>query len=98
MVWNPDVIKAPTSRLIQNDKEFIKAAAFAFVIPTEELKVTQNSDYTLQIHTEGSAIPAEAFIEVDHFQYRMHQDEPGIFHTHFEMSNKIKILKYFQEI
>ena len=95
MVWNPDVIKAPTSRLIQNDKEFIKAAAFAFVIPTEELKVTQNSDYTLQIHTEGSAIPAEAFIEVDHFQYRMHQDEPGIFSYTFRNVQQDQNFKIF---
>ncbi|MFZ1380874.1 MAG: DUF4175 family protein [Saprospiraceae bacterium] len=95
MVWNPDVIKAPTSRLIQNDKEFIKAAAFAFVIPTEELKVTQNSDYTLHIHTEGSAIPAEAFIEVDHFQYRMHQDEPGIFSYTFRNVQQDQNFKIF---
>ena len=94
-IWNPDVIKNPTTRLIQNNKEFEKAAAFKFVFPEVDLKTPQNSDYTLQIKTEGSAIPAEAFIEVDHFQYRMHQDEPGVFSYTFNNVQENQIFQIF---
>lgn len=48
-IWNPDVIKNPTTRLIQNNKEFEKAAAFKFVFPEVDLKTPR----ILTIHSKS---------------------------------------------
>lgn len=74
----PSLIKDPTKRLIQNDQEFTKAAPFNFVLENENLEALQNSDFELKVKTKGKYLPAEVFVEYDHFRYRLRktsQDE-----------------------
>ena len=79
IVWAPGLIKQSTQRLIQVNKDFEKTAPFHFIIDKEKLNVEQNGDYTLKIHIDGTALPAEAFIDVDHFQYRLRKESPDEF-------------------
>jgi hypothetical protein len=79
LVWAPGLIQNPTQRLIQVNKDFEKEAPFSFVLQNENLNVVQHGDFTLKIHIEGSSLPSEAFIDVDHFQYRLRKESPEVF-------------------
>lgn len=65
------MIKNPTQRIIQNDREFEKAALFRFKLQDSELKAIQGEDFKMDIDIEGSVLPNEAFIEIDQIQYRL---------------------------
>ena len=67
----PSIIKDGTHRLINNSEEFERAAPFSFVMQNDNPTVVQYDDYTLDIKVEGEVLPAEAYIEVDNFQYRL---------------------------
>ncbi|MDQ3141760.1 MAG: DUF4175 domain-containing protein [Bacteroidota bacterium] len=88
LLWAPSLIKDPTSRFVQNDKEFQKAAPFSFVFDFDNLKVEQNGDFKLNIDIEGSIMPSEVFIDADHFQYRLKQDDAGQFSYIFKNVQK----------
>ncbi len=92
LVFAPGMIQKPTQRLIQLDKDFEKEAAFRFVLDIEHLKAEQNADFTLRLHSEGKAIPAEAYIDIDNFQYRLQKEGPESFVYVF--SNVQKDLKF----
>ena len=75
----PSIIKDGTHRIINNNQKFEKAAPFSFILEDENPTVLQFSDYTIEATTEGNAIPNEAFIEIDNFQYRMVKNGPNSF-------------------
>jgi len=68
---SPTMITNPTHRIINNDKEFEREAAFAFNVVNDALTVLQFEDYTIEVALSGRTIPAEAYIDIDNFQYRM---------------------------
>ena len=70
----PSWIKDSSYRIINNNTKFEKAAPFALLLGQEEFKVVQNEDFTITVIAEGSALPAEVFVEVDGFDYRL---KPG---------------------
>ncbi|MCC6754389.1 MAG: DUF4175 domain-containing protein [Saprospiraceae bacterium] len=79
LVFAPGMIHKPTQRLIQVDREFEREAPFHFVLETDTLAVEQNGDFTLRLRSEGTAIPAEAFIARDGYQYRLQKEGPETF-------------------
>ncbi len=66
----PSVIKDSTYRIVNNDREFAKAAPFSFLLKDQKLEVPQYEDYKLDIKVEGSVLPNEVSVEVDGFQYK----------------------------
>lgn len=95
LVFAPGFIQKPTQRLIQLDKDFEKEAAFKFILDVPELKVEQNGEFTLRLHTEGRAIPAEVFIELDHFQYRLQKEGPEQYAYTFSNVQKNQTFRIF---
>ncbi|MCC7026875.1 MAG: DUF4175 domain-containing protein [Saprospiraceae bacterium] len=91
----PSLIKDPTQRLIQNNKDFEKAAPFTFNIESKELVVEQFNDFKLDIAIQGTALPSEAFIEIDHFQYRLKQDAPDHFSYVFNNVQKDQTFRVY---
>jgi hypothetical protein len=75
----PSIIKDGTNRIINNDQKFAKAAPFAYQLLTEELKVVQYQDFTLNVNVEGSILPNEVFITIDDFQYKMQKVDNSTF-------------------
>lgn len=67
----PSLIKDSTTRIINNDKDYERAAPFSFTFQEDNPEVLQDEDYLLEVTVEGDVLPAEAFIEVDNFQYRL---------------------------
>lgn len=75
----PSVIKDSTYRIVNNDKDFERAAPFSLSLDQADLEAVQNTDYVVNITAEGAALPEEAYIEINDFQYRLQKDGPGEF-------------------
>ncbi len=85
LVAAPSIIRDSTTRLIHTNKVYERAAPFSFIVnPNQSLSVVQYEDYTLEVTTEGSMMPAEVYIEIDNYSYRMRQDDQGTFSYHFK--------------
>lgn len=67
----PSIITESTKRLYFNNREFEKQAPFCFIIENKELKALQNTDFTLSVRVEGSALPAEVFLETDKQNFKL---------------------------
>jgi hypothetical protein len=81
----PSIIRDSTTRLIHTRKVYEREAPFRFVVDTDQdLTVLQYDDFDLQIRTEGSMAPAEVFIEIDNYSYRMRSEGKESFSYHFK--------------
>ncbi len=89
LLWAaPSMIKDPTRRLIDNNKDFAPPAPFTFVMGDKPLKVVQYGDFELEVTTEGSAIPNEVFIEIGEYQYRLKPIDRNLFSYTFSNVNQ----------
>ena len=80
----PSLIKDSTNRLIRNNDPFERPAPFTFVLDDDqELEVIQYGDYPLTVRVEGDVLPAEAFIEVDGYRYRLQKESNNTFSYNF---------------
>ena len=91
----PSLIKDGTHRIINNDVEFERAAPFSFEITNDQLKAVQFEDFILNVETEGSVAPEEAFIEVNDFQYRLKKTDNGKFSYTFKNVQKETSFRVF---
>ncbi len=73
LVASPGLITESTSRLFNNNREYEPPAPFAFVLDNPDPKVQQYSDFELLVNVEGPEIPAEAFIVVDNYSYKLNK-------------------------
>lgn len=60
----PNVFKDASERLLQPTRSFEKPAPFTFVLLTEDLQVTRNSDLTIEVTTSGDALPADMYVSM----------------------------------
>jgi len=96
----PSLIKDSTTRLIQNNKDFAKAAPFSFGLINQKLEAIQNEDFNLEVLVSGNFLPSEAYIEYDNFQYRLRPGEdPGTYtYTFGNVQKDTKFRIYSGEI
>ena len=71
LIMAPSLIRDSSYRLLHNNQEFERPAPFQFVLERQDLSVVQYDDFLLEVKIEGSELPAQVFIEVDNYQYRM---------------------------
>lgn len=71
LIAAPSIIKDSTFRIINNNKDFERAAPFKFLMEENEFQVIQYNDFELKIKIDGLSLPDEVFIDVDNYQYRM---------------------------
>ena len=74
----PSLITDSTSRLIRNDEAFERPAPFRFSV-ADDLEVVQYGNLLLTAEVEGEVLPAEAFIEVDGYRYRLQRQDANTF-------------------
>jgi len=80
----PSLITDGTNRLIRNNEKFAPPAPFAFVLDKpDELEVIQYGDFPLTVKVEGDVLPAEAYIEVDGYRYRLQKENANTFSYQF---------------
>jgi hypothetical protein len=85
LVAAPSIIRDSTNRLIHTNKVYEREAPFRFVVNSDQsLSVVQYEDFDLQITTEGSMVPAEVYIEIDNYSYRMRKDGADAFSYNFK--------------
>lgn len=85
---SPSLIKNSTYRLVNNNRDFEKEAPFHFRLANEELKAAQYSDYTLTVDIDGDVLPAEVYLELDGFSYRLDKKTAGSFEYTFRNVQK----------
>lgn len=68
---SPGMITGSALRLFNNGKEYEPDAPFAFVLDNPSPQAVQFSDYILDVRVEGDELPADAFIEVDNYTYKL---------------------------
>ena len=76
---DPSLIADSTTRLVNPNKAYEKPMPFRFLIQNESLKVVQFEDFSLVVKTVGTAVPADVFVEIDNFSYKMENTAPGEF-------------------
>ena len=74
----PSLITDSTSRLIRNTEAFERPAPFGFRI-NERLEAVQYDNFELTTEVAGEVLPAEVFIEVDGYRYRMQRQDANTF-------------------
>ncbi len=90
LLFTSNIIEDSASRLINNNKEFERAALFSFKIKETNPKVIQYDNYELEVKIEGEALPNEVFIELDNFKYKLEKITPNTFsYTFVEMRKDI---------
>jgi len=86
LLLTSNIIEDSTVRLINNDKEFEKAALFSFEVANSDRQVVQYENYDLEVKVDGEALPNEVFIEVDNYKYKLEKVTPNTFkYTFVEM-------------
>jgi len=88
----PSLIQDSTSRLIRSSETFERPAPFRFTV-AEELEVVQYGNFPLTVRVEGDVLPAEAFIEVEGYRYRLERQSPNTFTYQF---NNVRSDKAFR--
>lgn len=76
---DPSLIADSTTRLVNPNKAYEKPMPFSFLIQNESLEVVQFEDFSLAVKTVGTAVPADVFVEIDNFSYKMENTGPGEF-------------------
>lgn len=66
----PSIITDPTYRIVNNGREFAKAAPYTFNLENKRLEVPQFEDFQLNIKVTGKTLPNEVAVEIDGFQYK----------------------------
>lgn len=80
----PSLIKDSTNRLIRNNDAFERPAPFKFVMDDQQdLEVIQYGDFPVTVRVEGDVLPAEAYIEVDGYRYRLQKENANTFSYNF---------------
>ncbi len=83
LVAAPSLIRDSTSRLIRNGETFERPAPFRFVLDETDPRVIQYGSYPLTVRAEGEVLPAEAFIEVNGYRYRLERESNNTFRYAF---------------
>jgi len=64
MLFSPSIFIDASERLLQPTKTFERPAPFKFVLKTSPLQALRNTDLTVTVSTEGSALPKEMFLDI----------------------------------
>ncbi len=71
LIATPQTVTEPSKRIVNYGTAYERPAPFRFLILNEGLAVSQGDDFTLQVVTEGDAVPAEAFVIVDGRRHKL---------------------------
>lgn len=74
----PSIFRDASERLLHPTTEFAKPAPFDFVLASERLQVVRNTDYTLEVTTEGDVAPEMMFLDIDGERVPMSKND-GVF-------------------
>ena len=75
LVAAPSAVTEPTRRIANYTTVYERPAPFRFVVLNEDLAAMQGDDFDLRVATEGEAMPAEVYVNIDGHRYKMRPDD-----------------------
>lgn len=85
---NSKVITQSFDRVVHYGKHFAPPAPFEFVIVNNALTAQQDTDFLLQVKTQGNVVPENAMISIGEESYYLENVKPGVFQYRFERPSK----------
>ena len=73
ILWNPDVIREGSGRILSFNQEFARPNPYLFEILNDDLVATDNESFLLEVTFQGDIIPSSVFISKNGKSYRMTQ-------------------------
>jgi len=84
---NEDTFSSSYDRVVNYDTAYEPPAPFSFFVVNNSLNAVENKPFTVQVRTEGEAIPENASIVYNTETYFLQQTAPGIFEYTFLQPN-----------
>lgn len=78
-VFIPQFLTESSTRIVNYNKAFIPEAPFYFNLRTTELRGFLNEPFHLEVATNGTAVPQNAYVILNERKIKMKQPESGIF-------------------
>jgi hypothetical protein len=85
---NSSIITQSLDRVVHYDKHYAPPAPFEFKILNNSLMAQQDTDFVLQVETQGRIIPENAMITIGEENYYLESVKPGVFQYRFEKPSK----------
>ncbi|HEY9177078.1 MAG TPA: hypothetical protein VIN07_05280, partial [Flavipsychrobacter sp.] len=83
LVAAPNVFRDASARLLQPTRTFEKPAPFNFIIRTQPLKATRNSDFIIEATAEGDVLPSDMSVAIGNDLVPMTANGNNLFHYTF---------------
>lgn len=85
---NSDIISKSFTRVVNYETKFAPPAPFEFVVLNKSLTAQQNSDFVLQVKTQGKVMPENISIQIGDEEYFLQSTKPGVFEYTFTKLSK----------
>ena len=90
----PSIFKEGTNRLFHNDQYFEKEMPFKINIVNKKLETIQQSNYLLQIKTDGNTLPDKVSIKIGSLIYEMKKIDKTTFEYEFINVQKNQLFQF----
>lgn len=85
---NSEIISNSFARVVNYETKFAPPAPFEFVVLNKSLTTQQNSDFVLQVKTQGKVMPENVAIQIGDEEYFLQSTKPGVFEYTFSRLSK----------
>lgn len=85
---NSEIISKSFTRMVNYETKFAPPAPFEFVVLNKSLTAQQNSDFVLQVKTQGKVMPENVAIQIGDEEYFLQSTKPGLFEYTFSKLSK----------
>ncbi len=85
---NSEIISNSFVRVVNYETKFAPPAPFEFVVLNKSLTAQQNSDFILQVKTQGKVMPENIAIQIGDEEYFLQSTKPGVFEYTFSKLSK----------
>ncbi|CAM3809049.1 DUF4175 domain-containing protein [Flavobacterium cucumis] len=85
---NSEIISNSFARVVNYETKYAPPALFEFVVLNKSLTAQQNSDFVLQVKTQGKVMPDNIAIQIGDEEYFLQTTKPGVFEYTFSKLSK----------
>lgn len=85
---NSAVLTNSFERVVHYDTHYAPPAPFEFIIVNNTLMAQQDTDFVLEVRTQGTVVPENAMITIGNENYYLETVKPGVFSYRFERPSK----------
>ena len=85
---NSSIISNSFDRVVHFQTKYAPPAPFEFVVLNKSLTAQQNSDFVLQVKTQGKVMPENIAIQIGAEEYFLQSTKPGVFEYTFSKLSK----------